>query len=363
MKSKTILLTLSIIVFTVFISYSQDKNFVGYATAFIKQDSIVDFNYVGFSDKENSLKYNSRTIQPIASVSKTFIGISLMIAQEKGLLDLDKDINEYLDFEFTNPNLNKENTITLRHLATHTSGVIDNKKAYESSYALGQELPNMELGAYLKEYLVKGGGKYSKKNFSKSSAGTKYEYSNIASALAAYIIEKASRKSFDKFTEEYIFKPLKMNNTGWFYKDIEKVNHAILYDEEDKALQPYSCAVYPDGSLKTSINDLSIYLIELMKGFHKKSKLLSDDSWTQFFDKNFTDELPIKNIDKKEPNSGIFIAYFKSGMIGHTGSDLGVSAIMMFDSEKHIGKIFMSNEDLNENNLAEFKLIWKNIEQ
>ncbi|MGM1057462.1 MAG: serine hydrolase domain-containing protein [Bacteroidota bacterium] len=361
MKNQTILLIL-IATLTIFKSYSQDTSFVGYATALIEQDSIITIDYVGFSDKENSVKYNNSTIQPIASVSKTFIGISLMIAQEKGLLDLDEDIRKYLDFEFKNPNLKKENKITLRHLATHTSGIIDNEKLYESSYSYGLE-PNMELGTYLKEYLTKEGSKYSKKNFNKSKAGIKYEYSNIASALAAYIIEKVSGKPFDLFTSEYILQPLGMNNTGWFYKDIVKRNHAILYDEKDKAMQPYSCAVYPDGSLKTTINDLSIYLVELMKGYNKKSKLLSEDSWTEFFSKQFTDELLIKNISKQEPNTGIFMAYFKSGNIGHTGSDLGVSAFMSFNPITNSARIFMANEDVTENNLEEFKLIWKNIEQ
>ncbi len=360
MKNLTLLLTFSFITIVLSKSYCQDTGFVGYATASIKQDSIKELNYVGFSDKEKSLKYNSSTIQPIGSVSKTFIGLSLMIAKEKGLLDLDEDIHKYIDFEFVNPNLKKENKITLRHLATHTSGIIDNEKQYESSYSFGLK-PNMELGDYLKEYLTKKGSKYSKKNFNKSKAGEEYEYSNIASGLTAYIIEKVSGKSFDLFTKEYIFKPLGMKNTGWFYKDIEKLNHAVLYDEQDKALEPYSCAVYPDGSLKTTINDLSIYLIELMKGYNKKSKLLSEKSWEELFKKNFNDDVNVKNINKKEPNSGLFMVYFKSGSIGHTGSDLGVSTIMTFNPKTNNGKIFMANEDLTERNLEKFKLIWSNI--
>jgi CubicO group peptidase (beta-lactamase class C family) len=360
MKQHT-LLTLSVILITLFKSYSQDKGFVGYATASIKNDTIKEINYFGFSNREKSLKYNDSTIQPIGSVSKTFIGVSLLIAQEKSLLDLDEDIRKYLDFDFVNPYLKNENKITLRHLATHTSGIVDNEKVYESSYYFGLE-PNMTLGAFLKEYLTKDGKKYSKKNFSKSKAGINYEYSNIASALAAYVIEKVSGQSFALFTENYIFKPLKMNNTGWFYKDIKESNHAILYDEKDNALKPYSCAVYPDGSLKTTINDLSIYLVELMKGFDKKSKLLSENSWTEIFNKNFSDQTPIKNISKQEPNTGIFMVYFKSGKIGHTGSDLGASAVMMFDSEEKTGKIFMSNEDLTENNIEKFQSIWKKIE-
>jgi CubicO group peptidase (beta-lactamase class C family) len=87
MKQHT-LLTLSVILITLFKSYSQDKGFVGYATASIKNDTIKEINYFGFSNREKSLKYNDSTIQPIGSVSKTFIGVSLLIAQEKSLLDL-----------------------------------------------------------------------------------------------------------------------------------------------------------------------------------------------------------------------------------------------------------------------------------
>lgn len=361
MKHLNTLLTLIFVVIISSRCHSQDNDFTGYATASVNQDSIIDIDYFGFSDKEKLIKYNKSTIQPIGSVSKTFIGISLMIAKEHGLLDLDEDINKYLDFELINPHSRKVHKTTLRHLATHTSGIIDYQKAYESSYSKGLE-PNMALGIFLKEYLSKGGSKYSKKNFNKSIPGTKYEYSNIGSAIAAYIIEKVSGISFDLFTEKYIFEPLGMKNTGWFYRDIVQSNHAILYDEKDKALLPYSCSIYPDGSLKTTINDLSIYLIELIKGFDRNSKLLSKKSWSELFKQNFGDYVPVKNIDEKEPNAGIFIAYFKSGAIGHTGSDLGVSTVMLFNPKTKIGKIFMGNEDITKQNLGKFKLIWKNIE-
>ena len=74
--------------------------------------------------------------------------------------------------------------------------------------------------------------------------------------------------------------------------------------------------------------------------------------------KNFSCALNIDNIDVKEPNTGIFIVYFKSGKIGHTGSDLGVSSFMMFDPQINVGQIFMANEDLIKENLQEFKNIW-----
>ena len=340
-------------------SYSQVDKFTGYATALVNQDGILKIETFGYADKEKRIKYSDNTVQPIGSVSKTFIGISLMIAIEKGLLDLDKDINEYLDFKIQNPNFDDSNIITLRHLATHTSGLIDNAKIYESAYSPGL-YPSMDLKEFLLENLVKN-KKNVKKSFYKSKAGKRYAYSNIGAALAAYIIETTSEKPFDEFTNEYIFTPLRMENTGWFYKDINQNRHAILYDEKGNPLKPYSLITYPDGNLKTSIVDLSQYLIELIKGYNGNSKLLAKDSWIEFFTKNFEGNSTIKNLDLREPDSGIFVVYFKSGKIGHTGSDPGVSTILMFDPKTNIGQIFMSNKDLVKDNLQEFKTIWSKI--
>lgn len=338
---------------------SQDRKFTGYATAVVNGDEVLKIETFGLANTEKKKKYSKNTIQPIGSVSKTVIGVSLMIAKEKGLLDLDKDINEYLDFKIVNPHVDDSNIITLRHLATHTSGIIDNKNIYESAYAY-ELFPKTPLKAYLYEHLSHN-RKSVKKSFSKKKAGVQYEYSNIGAALAAYIIEKVSDKPFNEFTEDHIFKPLNMNNTAWFYKNIDSAQHSILYDEKDQAIQPYSCVTYPDGSLKTNIEDLSVYLIELIKGYNGNSTLLTKKSWRELYAKNFDERKNIQNISPREPNSGLFMAYFKSGKIGHTGSDIGASAFMMFDPKTNIGQILMANEDLTSDNLEGFKKIWNKL--
>lgn len=345
------------------ISCHSSKDLIGYSTALVSNEKVIKINTSGFSDRENKIAYSTSTIQPIGSVSKIFVGISLMIAQQKGLIDLDADINDYLDFDVHNPKITDRNTITIRHLATHTSGIIDNEKIYESSYHEGK-VPNQTLGAYLKSVLNKNGEKYSTKSFSDAkSSGKRYEYSNIGTALAAYIVEKVSKQSFSSFTKEHIFKPLKMDDTGWFYSDIKVSNHAILYDEKSKKLNPYTCVNYPDGSLKTNINDLALFLIELIKGYNGESDLLSKDSWNEFYKKNFSENSVVKNIPSKEPNTGILVAYFNSGKIGHTGSDLGVSCVMMFNPKSNTGQLFMANEDLTEKNIGKFKSIWNKLKK
>lgn len=214
---------------------------------------------------------------------------------------------------------------------------------------------------FLHSYFSKKGKRYSKKNFGKSVPGEEYSYSNFASALAAYVIESASKMSFDKFTEKYLFQPLGLKYTHWHYNEIKMEAYSQLFDEKDNPLDFYALATYPDGGLKTNIVDLSKLLQTLIKGYQGDSDLLSEESWKVFFAKNFSETNPIKGMDPSEPNSGIFIIYAKSGSIGHTGSDPGVSTAMFFDPETKQGKIFMANEDLTKHNVGSFKTIWENL--
>ncbi|VXB71259.1 conserved hypothetical protein [Flavobacterium sp. 9AF] len=338
--------------------FSQDNAFTGYAISTVNQDSIVTMETYGYANYAEKKLYAKNTIQPIGSVSKTFIGLALLIAQEKGMLDLDTDINSYLDFKIQNPHIKKNNIITLRHLATHTSGIIDNEAIYNSIYTF-EKLPQKSLHDFYYTHF------YVNKEtvatlFSKNKAGKSYSYSNIGAALAAYIVEKVSGQPFNEFTKEHIFIPLQMKNTGWFHHEINLNQFSTLYDEKDNELELYSYDTYPDGGLKTTITDLSLYLIELIKGYNGKSNLLSTKGWQTYFSKNFnSSSLQPKNIKEKEPNIGVFIIYFKSGMIGHTGSDLGASSVLMFDPDENKGAVFMANEDITSDNLNTFKTLWK----
>jgi hypothetical protein len=99
----------------------------------------------------------------------------------------------------------------------------------------------------------------------------------------------------------------------------------------------------------------------LIKGFHGNSDLLENSTWEVFYAKNFAEGSPINGINPREPDIGIFIVYAKSGAIGHSGSDPGVSAFMFFHPEKKAGKIFMANEDLLPQNLNAFKSVWEDL--
>ena len=338
---------------------AQDDSFTGYATASIRPGT-ADIRTYGFRDAKKTIAYDSTTIQPVGSVSKTVIGLAIMKAIEMGLLSLDTDINTYLEFPVKNPRVQNHRPITLRHLATHTSGIRDREKAYREAYTKGN-FPTESLRDYLRSYFIPGGKRYATDNFGSDAPGDAYAYSNIGAALAAFVVESATKIPFDQFTERYILQPLGMHNTHWFYREADRTWYSTLFDGKDKAIAPYTLTTYPDGALKTTIADLSRYLQALVAGYRHQSTLLSDSSWDQLFSKQFTDAHPVRNINPKEPNSGIFFVHAKSGLIGHTGSDPGVSAFLFFDPVTGNGRIFMANEDLTPKNVARFRVIWDNL--
>lgn len=369
---KVIIVLLLLQIFTITKSQSKDflvhtfikrtqlnSNFPGFAVSLVSDTSVLFLNTYGYRDKEFKMRYTRETIQNIGSVSKTFIGIAIMKVVEMGLVGLDTDLNLILPFSVDNPYYPDEK-LTLRHLATHTSGIKDRQAVYNKSYVPGLET-NMSMEEYLLEYLSKDGLWYKKSNFNKEIPGSYYEYSNIGATLAAFVVEYVSQVPFDEFTREYIFKPSKMITSGWSYADIDMENHIMAYDNKGNPLPDYSLITYPDGGLRTTIVDLSFYLMTVIRGYHQESNILEDSSWVELFRPQFKGR-EVKNTDPAEPDQGIFWVHRKGGIIGHTGSDPGISVIMFFNPETRIGKIFMTNIELNKDNVEDFKKIWTKVD-
>lgn len=369
-------------------SIYKKSGFPGFAVAVLNENGIVYENAFGFADLKNKLPYTTNSVQNIGSVSKTFIGVALVKAVEMGYFDLDADVNSVLPFNVSNPDFPNE-TITIRQLATHTSSITDNenvypKTFYPNEYSDAKSTPykdfiahftipdrtDLELSTFLKSYLSQDGKLFNKANFASEKPGTTYHYSNIASALAAYIIEIKANMPFDQFCKKYIFEPLQMDQTSWKLTDSIVKNHVRIYNRKKQYYPLYSEITYPDGSLKTSVSDLSKYLVEMINGFKGTGKILSSASFTTLFKKQFPDDQLPTGFDPKEPNSGIFWRIKSNGQIGHTGSDLGVTTFMFFDPKTKTGKIFLTNiefddpqkEGIDEKLVSDFLKVWKTLD-
>lgn len=198
-------------------------------------------------------------------------------------------------------------------------------------------------------------------SFSNTKPGEKREYSNIAAALCALVIESATGKEYRSFTKNYILKPLQMNSSGWTSVDIDSTKRSRLFANKEKMIAEYSLITYADGGFLTSSSDLGLFLSELIKGYNGKGKLLNKESYQKLFEKQ-----SFSNNEKTE-TYGIFNEYrddflnVKNNMIGHNGSDPGVFTAMYFNPKTKMGKIVIVNTDTDftDNVWPEIEDIWK----
>ena len=340
--------------------YSKSE-FPGFSAIIVDKKGVLYQKSQGYADMEKKRAFGTHTIQNIGSVSKTFIALALMKAIEMGYFDLETEINSILPFKVKHPYFPEEQ-IKIKHLVTHTSGIIDNNVIYTRSYLFKQDvktdpavlafmrqngytggLTDTTLKTFMYSYLSDQGKLYDKANFSNSKPAESAAYSNIGSALIAYLIEIKAGMSFADFSRKYTLEPLKMNQSGWYLTKKNSKSHSLPYfDVRKKITFPlYSLITYPDGGLRTSANELSKYVSQMMLGLEGNSTLLSKESFELMFKPRFSaDNLP-KNFSLKTRNKGVLWNLYNDGFIGHDGDDPGVISNVLFNKE--IGIIFLSN--------------------
>ncbi|MBK8562292.1 MAG: beta-lactamase family protein [Saprospiraceae bacterium] len=330
---------------------------VGIGAAIIVDKKLVWTKGYGYADKDMKIPFTPNTIMNIASISKTFTGVCLMLAIEDNKVSLDEDINKYLPFKVINPYFPNEK-ITLRNLSTHTSSLVDRYPFYDSTYCYGGDSPE-SLGAFLKNYFVPDGKYYTRDNFLDKKPGAYREYSNIAAGLAGYIVEIVTGQQLNEYSKKNIFKPLKMKNTGWFLSEINWGKHSKLYDNKGDSLKNiplYSVATYPDGGVRTSVKELSRFYIALLNGgIYNGRRILKRESVDEMQKFQFTAFNKPENVNLNKLNAGIFWATKQGAtLIGHAGSDPGVKTEMLSDLAKDVGVILFTNTSLSEEDLIKY---------
>ena len=203
--------TFSSILFIQFKGYSQK---IDYAKVNTTIQNLVDknkFSGVVLIAEKGKIKYEkangyieyatqaplqNSTLFELASVSKQFTAMTIMMLQEKGLLHYDDLVEQYIDIPYKN--------ITIRQLLTHTSGLPDYQAIMDEHWDKSKVANNNDIITYLNKYAPP-------KLF---EPGTQYLYSNTGYVILASITEKVSGRDFIEFCTNEIFHPLKMKNTA-----------------------------------------------------------------------------------------------------------------------------------------------------
>jgi CubicO group peptidase (beta-lactamase class C family) len=361
----------------------QQSSLPGFSVAVVSGKELLYQHGFGQADLAAKRPYTQDTLQNVGSVSKTVIGVAIVKAIELGYFGLDTEINAILPFKVHHPH--GGGAITVRHLVTHTSGIVDDEEIYGHSYTLLPEADSsgplyqqfkrdftqpgredLSLGAFLKGYLAVGGRNYRKTNFAKAAPGAAYHYSNIASALAAYLVEVKSGHGFDAFTRRHIFEPLQMRSTSWRADPALAKRQASVYNRRQQPYPRYALITYPDGGLITSSADLARFLMAMVNGYKGGEGVLTKAGFTLLFDPQFAPDALPAGSPANEPNSGVFWRIRKNGLVGHMGGDPGVAAFMFIDPASSTGRILMTNtesrgrgEEDDQKIVQQFRDVWK----
>jgi CubicO group peptidase (beta-lactamase class C family) len=300
----------------------------------IKNDSIVWVKYYRNSAVVNS-QPDSNSIYPVASVSKTILVTAVMQLFEQGLIDLDADINDYLQISIRNPNY-PNNKITARMLLTHTSGLAWPVDDYEvpgfyDYYPLDSAPP---LEEWIPQYVLPNGNHYVNAVWKNTVPGERELYSNIGTAVLGYLVEVITGTDFNTYCKLNIFIPLGMSNTSYAYADLNMNNVINIYWDNYEQIENYRQLHFPAQSLKTTVEDYSHLLIAYMnRGVYKGTRILEEVTIEQI--------LQLHN-----PASGRCLIWKKT--IGdwyeHQGGEPGVAAQVEFHPDKKVALIIFSNK-------------------
>ncbi len=317
----------------------------GMAACIVKDGQIVWHESYGYADVEQNIEVTDATVFMLASISKTFVATAIMQLWEEGLIGLDDDINDYLPFDVSNP-WHPYSTISIRMILAHTSSIAYNADVWLPLITWGSDSP-IPLGEFLADYLDPGGDMYSQYNYKYNAPGTGGEYSNIAYALAGYLVEVISGQTCEQYCQEHIFAPLGMGETSWFLAGLEEDNIAVPTEYNDSEYVPYGhfgFPVYPAGQLRTSSLQLARHMQAFLQlGQIEGNRILERETVQMMRTVQY---LNVPVFPGYRWGLGWYAINSPYGWLwGHTGGIFGVSTLMYCHPEENYGVIYLTNGD------------------
>ncbi len=337
-----------------FLKKMRKANILGMQAAYISDGELEWIGSYGKMNYSTKQSVNDSTLFMIASCSKPVTALGIMKLVDQNKLNLDTDINEYLPVSIRNPHF-PEKPITTRMLLTHTSSLKDQMDTLLSLYTFEKGGDSqITIEDFIEDYFLTNGRYYNAdQNFTNYPPGEKKDYCNVGYALAGYIIQEVTNKSFQQFMSDEIFAPLSMKKSSWYLTGIMHNNISQPHEyvpgassnSRYKVLNHYGYPTIADGQLRTNVSDYA-QVIKLMinQGVIDGERFLKKRTVDTFL------RIQFPNIDKwqalswnyNEFNNWLYYLLMPR-YPSHTGVDPGVATVTSFDPESKTGAIIFSN--------------------
>ena len=377
------------------ISLTPGRELSSIAALAMRGGQLVYENAVGFAriDASQNVLATPDSMYRIASISKMFVAIVVVKLADRGELDLDRDISDYLGYTLRNPHF-PNSPISLRMLLSHTSSLRD-----AGGYNFPESVP-------LRDVWLAGGSRFGKgEMWAKNRApGQYFSYCNFAFGMIATVMECASRVRFDRLMERELFTPLGVTATfdpaslsaaqlarvATLYRKRAEVNGrerwepsgpwvAQVDDYARDAPKPRATDAYvvgtngsvfgPQGGLRISLRDLGRTMTMLMNGGRIDGRaVLSERAVATLFSEQWRYSRAAfdgkgNRAEDDEGEGGLFNAWalgpqlfldvsegrrgdrfvegggFKG--VGHLGNAYGLTSAFAFDPARRDGMIFL----------------------
>jgi CubicO group peptidase (beta-lactamase class C family) len=267
----------------------------------IDRGRVVFEDCTGLADVESILPCTPATNFRMASVSKQFTAMAVMLLFDRGKLTLSDTLDKFFPGF---PDYGKK--ITVKHLLTHTSGL----PHYEDHIPKGTTLQLNDIDVL---HIIMDAKE------PRFAAGEKWEYSNSGYTLLGLVAEVAADQPFHEFMLKEVLKPLGMNDSVLYQRGINQVSnrafgHARQNEEWVRADQSVTSATRGDGAIYTSLNDYKKWLAGI-----DQQKLLKPESYQAMFTPHV-----VTDRDRSRYGYGWFIdEYRDEPRIHHNGDTRG----------------------------------------
>jgi CubicO group peptidase (beta-lactamase class C family) len=310
-----------------------EHHIAGAVVAVVKNGRLLLAKGYGYADVENGVVVDpEQTVFYMASVGKLFTWTAVMQLVEQGKLDLDADINTYLDFRIPDT---YPQPITLKHLLTHTPGFEDR---YFEYLALDADhlMPEREwLESHMPARV--------------RPPGDAAAYSNYGTQLAGYIVARVSGQSYEQYIQEHILDPLGMVNST-AYSPVPaglRAQMAVGYTYVDGAFRPApdligQPAMAPAGSHASSAMDMARFMIaHLADGDSDanpaQGRILSQSTVRQMHGTLYAPDPRLRGTAY-----GLFdLSDNGRWTLGHDGDTLGFKSLLLLLPDENLG-VFVS---------------------
>ena len=320
-----------------FARHMDENHIAGAAVAVVKDGQLFFAKGYGYADLENQIPVDAETTMfKIGSLTKLFTWTAVMQLAEQGKLDLDADINAYLDFSIPDT---YPQPITLKHLMAHTSGFEDIHAELVSLDSENLAPPREWLTSHIPARV--------------RPPGEVAAYSNYNAALAGYIVARASGQSYSQYVQEHILNPLGMTSATAHYPTPPELRAqesvGYMYDENAYQIFPQLLTpedVYPAGVMRASATDMARFmLMHLQRGFYGDAateiRILEETTARQMQTVLFAPDPRILG------NAYGFFQFDDNGqrVIGHSGSGEPMESMLLLLPDQKVG-VFVAYNSL-----------------